>query len=311
MEEFLFTERYRPKTVEDCILPDRIKSVFQSCVEKKTIPNMMLVGPAGTGKTTIAKAMCNEVACDYLFINSSDERGIDTLRTKITNYASSISLTGGSKVIILDEADGITPQAQDALRGAIEAFSTNCTFILTANFKSKLINALHSRTSVVDFTLKSSEKPKMAQQLYKRLEFILTTEGITYDKTVLAKLVEKHFPDFRRVINELQRFASRGNIDAGVLADVDSLRSLNELVKSLKEKDFTKMRKWVVQNSDVDINSIYRSIYNGLVGFLKPESVPQAVVTIAKYQYQSAFVADQEICLVACLTELMCDCEVK
>ena len=309
MEEFIWSEKYRPKTVEECILPPRIKSVFQACVDKKTIPNMMLIGSAGVGKTTAAIAMCEEIGCDYLFIDSSEERGIDVLRTKITGFASTISLMGGSKVIILDEADGITPTAQDALRGTIQAFSTNCSFIFTANRKSKLIDALHSRTSVIDFTLKAPEKPKMAALLYKRLEQILTKENVTYDKAVLAKLIEKHFPDFRRVLNELQRFGSRGNIDAGVLADVENVRNLNELIKALKDKNFGAMRKWVVQNSDIDVSNIFRNVYNGLVSFLKPESVPQAVIIIAKYQYQAAFVVDQEINLVACLTELMVETE--
>ena len=311
MDEFLFEYKYRPSTVEECILPPRIKETFQTFVDKKIIPNMMLVGPPGAGKTTIALAMCKQLDVDYLFVNSSDERGIDTLRTKIMNFASTISLSGGPKVVILDEADGITPQAQDAMRGAIQAFSTNCTFILTANFKSKLIDALHSRTTVIDFTLKAAEKPKMASQLYKRLEYILTQESITYDKAVLAKLVEKHFPDFRRVINELQRLGSSGSITAGSLADLDSLKNLNDLVKALKAKDFPKMRKWMGQNTDVDPNTIFRNIYTGMSEFLKPESVPQAVIILAKYQYQSAFVADQEINAVACFTEIMVECEFK
>ena len=222
-----------------------------------------------------------------------------------------MSLTGGRKVIILDEADGLTKEAQDALRGAIEQFSINCTFILTCNFKARLIDAIHSRMAVIDFSLRASEKPSMAAKMFKRIEQILTTEGITYDKASLVKIVEKYFPDYRRLLGELQRFASLGSIDAGVLAQLDSIRKLSDLIKALKDKDFGGMRKWVVNNSDVDTSSIFRSVYDGLSEYMKPETIPVAVVTIAKYQYQSAFVADQEINLVACLTELMVECEFK
>jgi DNA polymerase III delta prime subunit len=255
--------------------------------------------------------MCDEIGCNYLFINSSEERGIDVLRTKVVGYASTVSLTGGRKVIILDEADGLTPDTQDALRGVIEKFSANCSFIFTCNFKAKIKDAIHSRCSIVDFTLKNNEKPTMASKMYKRLEQILTKESIEYDKTVLAKVVEKYFPDYRRTLNELQRYSVSGSIDAGIVPQLDSVRSLNELIKALKGKDFTAMRKWVVVNSDIDPSRIYRSIYDGLAEYLKPESIPGAVVTLAKYQYQSAFVADQELNLVACLTEIMVECEVK
>lgn len=311
MSDYLLVEKYRPHSVEDCILPDRIKSVFEEYVKEGNIPNLMLTGPAGCGKTTIAKAMCEQLGLNHLFINSSEERGIDMLRTKIKGYASTISLTGGRKVIILDEADYLTPEAQAALRGAIEEFSENCSFIFTCNFKARLIDALHSRCAVVDFGLKGDEKPKMAVKMLKRLEQILSTEGITYDKTVLVKLIERYFPDYRRLLNELQRHAVSGNIDAGVVSELSGIKSLSELIKALKDKDFSAMRKWVVVNSDVDTSRIYRNIYDGLMEFLKPESVPAAVVTLAKYQYQSAFVADQELNLVACLTELMVECEVK
>ena len=311
MSDYLLVEKYRPHTVEECILPDRIKSVFQEYVNTENIPNLMLTGPAGCGKTTIAKAMCEQLGLNHLFINSSEERGIDMLRTKIKGYASTISLTGGRKVIILDEADYLTPEAQAGLRGAIEEFSENCSFIFTCNFKARLIDALHSRCAVVDFSLKGDEKPKMASKMFKRLEQILNTEGITYDKAVLVKLVERYFPDYRRLLNELQRHSVSGSIDAGVVAQLDSIRSLADLIKALKEKDFSAMRKWVVVNSDVDTSRIYRNIYDGLTEFLKPDSIPAAVVTLAKYQYQAAFVADQELNLVACLTELMVECEVK
>ena len=311
MEDFLFVEKYRPHKIEDCILPERLKSVFQEYVNNENVPNLMLTGSAGCGKTTVARAMCEEIGLNHLFINSSDERGIDTLRTKIKGYASTISLTGGRKVIILDEADYLTPEAQAGLRGAIEEFSENCSFIFTCNFKARLIDALHSRCAVVDFSLKGDEKSKMAMQMFKRLTTILTTEGIEYDKTVLAKIVERYFPDYRRTLNELQRHATSGRIDTGVLAQVDNVRKLEELIKALKEKDFGTMRKWVVNNSDVDPARIFRDVYDGLYEYLKPDSIPAAVITLAKYQYQAAFVADQELNLVACLTEMMVECEVK
>jgi DNA polymerase III delta prime subunit len=310
-KEFLFTEKYRPKTVSECILPERLKKVFQEYVNSKTIPNLMLTGTAGVGKTTVAIAMCEEIGINYLFINSSEERGIDTLRTKIKNYASTVSLVGGRKVIILDEADYITPEAQAGLRGAIEEFSANCTFIFTCNFKSRLIDALHSRCSVIDFTLVNGERPKMAALFFKRLGEILTTENIQYDKQVLIKIVEKFFPDYRRTLNELQRYAGSGSIDSGMIAQITDVKNLSDLIKNLKEKNFGGMRKWVVVNSDIDPARIFRKIYDGLYEYMKPESIPQAVVIIARYQYQSAFVADQEINLVACLTEIMVDCEVK
>jgi DNA polymerase III delta prime subunit len=269
----------------------------------------MLTGSAGVGKTTIAKAMCDEIGINHLYINASENRGIDTLRTTIRNYASTVSLTGGLKVIILDEADYLTPEAQAAMRGAIEEFSSNCTFIFTCNFKSKLIDALHSRCSVIDFALKSDEKAKMASQLMKRMENILTQENVTYDKAVLAKIIEKYFPDYRRTLNELQRYSSSGSLDAGIVAQLSDVRKIGDLVKHLKEKNFGEMRKWCVINSDIEPARIYRKIYDGLYEYMKPHSIPQAVVTIGKYQYQAAFVADQEINLVACLTELMVDCE--
>ena len=311
MSEYLYVEKYRPHKIEDCILPDRLKKVFQEYVTEGNIPNLMLTGTAGCGKTTVAKAMCEEIGCNFLFINSSDERGIDTLRTKIKGYASTVSLTGGRKVIILDEADYLTPEAQAGLRGAIEEFSENCSFIFTCNFKARLIDALHSRCSVIDFALKGDEKAKMALQMFKRLSVILTQEGISYDKDVLGKIVQRYFPDYRRTLNELQRYSTSGNIDAGVLSQVESVRKLDDLIKALKEKDFSTMRKWVVNNSDIDQSRIFRSIYDNLCVYLKPESVPMAVVTLAKYQYQAAFVADQELNLVACLTELMVECEIK
>ena len=310
-DDFLWVEKYRPKTVSDCILPDRLKTVFQNFVDKKSIPNLMLTGTAGVGKTTVARAMCDEIGLSNMYINASKERGIDTLRTKVESYATSMSLTGGRKVIIMDEADNLTPDAQMALRGIIEGVSSNCTFIFTCNFKARIIDAIHSRCSVIDFKLEANEKPKMASQLFKRITQILKTETVTFDESVLAKIIEKHFPDYRRVLNELQRYASAGAIDAGVLAQVSDIRKMSDLVKYLKEKNFSDMRKWVTANSDVDPAKIYRRIYDSLYEYFKPQSIPQAVVILAKYQYQSAFVADQEINLTACLTELMVDCEIQ
>jgi len=309
MSEFLFVEKYRPKTVADCILPDRIKKTFQEYVDQGNIPNLMLTGSAGVGKTTVAKAMCEQLGLNHLFINSSEERGIDMLRTKIKGYASTISLTGGRKVIILDEADYLTPEAQAALRGAIEEFSENCSFIFTCNFKSRLIDALHSRCSVVDFTLKNEEKPKMAMQMFKRVCIILDKEEVNYDKAVVQQLVAKYFPDYRRTLNELQRHVGSGSIDAGVLAQISDVRKIADLIGYLKSGNFSDMRKWVVSNSDIEPARIYRRIYDSLYEYFKPESIPQAVVIIGKYQYQAAFVADQEINLVACLTEIMVDTE--
>jgi len=311
MEEFLWTEKYRPKKVSECILPDRIKNVFQEYVNTKSIPNLMLTGTAGVGKTTVAIAMCEEIGLNHLFINSSEERGIDTLRTKIKGYASTVSLVGGRKVIILDEADYITPEAQAALRGAIEEFSNNCTFIFTCNFKSRLIEALHSRCSVIDFALQGDEKPKMAASFFNRISEILTKENITYEKNVLIEITKKYFPDYRRTLNELQRYSTSGQIDAGILAQITSVRNIQDLIRYLKDKNFSDMRKWVVVNSDLDPARVYRKIYDSLYEYMKPESIPQAVVILAKYQYQGAFVADQEINLVACLTELMIDTEMK
>jgi DNA polymerase III delta prime subunit len=311
MNEFLWAQAYRPKTVQECILPERLKNVFQEFVHSGDIPNLMLTGTAGVGKTTIALAMCEELDISYLFINSSDERGIDVLRTKIKNYASTFSFDGKRKVIILDEADYITPEAQAALRGSMEEFSSNCSFILTCNFKARLIEAIHSRCSVIDFTLHGDEKPKMAAAFMSRITDILTKENVEYDKNVLVEIVKKYFPDFRRTLNELQRYSANGALDAGVLAQVSTIRNMNELVKHLKDKNFSEMRKWVVSNSDIDPARVYRKIYDSLYEYMKLECIPQAVVILAKYQYQSAFVADTEINLVACLTEIMIECEMK
>ena len=311
-EQLLWTEKYRPKTVEDCILPDAIKTTFQEYVKAGQIPNLLLSGTAGVGKTTIAKALCSEINCDFIVINGSDEgRKIDDIREKIKQYASSVSFSGGRKVIIIDEADYMNAESvQPFLRGFIEEFARNCSFIFTCNQKNMIIEPIHSRCAVIDFRIQNGQKAKMATQFFKRVEWILQQENITYDKEVIASLITKHFPDNRRILNELQRYSASGIIDKGILTTVAEIQ-LQELIKSIKEKDFGSMRKWVTQNLDNDSSRIFRKIYDGLYDYLKPNSIPNAVLIIARYQYQAAFVADQEINLVACLTEFMVELELK
>ena len=309
LEHLLFTEKYRPKTIAECILPDRLKTPFQEYVNQNNIPNLLLSGGAGVGKTTVAKAMCEEIGCDYMIINGSDENGVDVVRYKITNYASSMSLSGGRKVIIIDEADYLSPNAQAAFRNAIEEFASNCSFIFTCNYKNKLIDPLHSRCAVVDFTLKNNEKTQMAGQFFKRIQSILRSEEIDYDDKVIVELIKKHFPDFRRVINELQRYSQFGKIDGGILSHIVEV-SLGDIIKYIKDKDFGAIRKWVASN-DIDATTFFRKLYDNLYDVLKPQSIPQAVLILADYQYKAAFVSDQEINTVACLTELMVGCEFK
>ena len=309
-EHILWVEKYRPKTIEDCILPESLKATFQEYVNRKEIPNLLLSGSAGVGKTTVAKALCEEVGCDYIVINGSDDSGIDVLRNKIKNYASSVSLMGGRKVVIIDEADYLNPNStQPAFRGVIEEYASNCSFIFTCNFKNRIMDAIHSRCTCIDFKLNGS-KAKMASAFFKRVENILEIEGVKYDKPVVAEIITKHFPDNRRILNELQRYSVGGTIDKGLLASVSDVQ-LTELINSLKEKNFTAARKWVTNNLDNDPVLIFRKLYDTLNERLDAQSVPQLVLFLAKYQYQAAFVADHEINLVACLTEIMANCEFK
>jgi len=310
MDHLLWTEKYRPKTIEECILPERLKTPFQEYVNQKNIPNLLLSGGAGVGKTTVAKAMCNEIGCDYIVINGSDESGIDVFRTKIKNYASSMSLSGGRKVIIIDEADYLNPNStQPALRNAIEEFAGNCSFIFTCNFKNRIIEPLHSRCAVIEFGLKNGEKAKMAGSFFKRIQSVLQSEKVDYDDAVIAELVKKHFPDFRRIINEMQRYSQFGKIDSGILVQMGDVE-ISNIVKFIKDKDFGAIRKWVA-TTEIDAATLYRKLYDGLYDVLKPQSIPQAVIIIADYQYKQAFVADPEINTVACLTELMVSVEFK
>lgn len=308
--DFLWCEKYRPRTVSECILPANIKTTFQGYVDKKSIPNLFLIGSQGTGKTSIAKAMCNEVGCDYMFLNGSSENGIDTFRTKIQTYASSMSLTGAKKVIIIDEADGLTKNLFDALRSGIEAFHMSCSFVLTGNYRNKIPAPIFSRFTEIDFTIPKQEKKVVITQFFKRICSILEQENVSYDKEVVAALVNKYFPDNRKILVELQRYAMNGQIDNGILSQVGDIQ-LKDLITFLKDKNYSKTREWVVSNLDNDPNTIYRKIYDGIYSFLVPSSIPQVVLMIAKYQYQTAFVNDPEIQLLAFLTEVMVDAEFK
>lgn len=305
----LWVEKYRPKTLSDCILPIDLNAVFKGMVKEGTIPNMLFYGKAGTGKTTVARALAVDIGAEYIIINCSEENGIDTLRTKIRQYASTVSLSGNLKVIILDEFDYANPQSiQPALRGAIEEFHKNCRFILTCNYKSRVIEPLHSRCTGIDFTVPNAEKAQIAKAMMGRIEYILKTENIPYEQQVIANLIKKHFPDLRRIINELQKYSSSGKIDVGILSQGSS-ESYRELMGYMKSKDFTSCRKWVVQNLDLNTAEFFKRLYTELYSTLKPNSVPPAILHIADYQYKSAFAADQEINTMALLVQLMMDCE--
>ena len=312
-DEFLWVEKYRPKTIEECILPAQTKKTFLDFLDKGEVPNLLLAGPAGCGKTTVAKALCNQLGVDVYVINGSDEgRFLDTVRNSAKNFASTVSLTSDSKhkVIIIDEADNTTSDVQLLLRASIEEFSRNCRFIFTCNYKNKIIEPLHSRCSVVDFAINKRDKPTIAAEFFSRLNYILEQEKVETDKKVLAELINKHFPDWRRVLNECQRYAVSGKIDSGILAAFSDV-AVNDLIKNLKQKNFSEVRKWVVTNMDNDTSVLLRRIYDSLYDSLEHSSIPAAVLIIAKYQYQIAFVADQEINLLAALTEIMVECEFK
>jgi DNA polymerase III delta prime subunit len=309
MSEFLWVEKYRPKTISDCVLPQNLKNVFQEFVDKKNIPNLLLTGGPGVGKTTVARAMLEEVGADYIVINGSMNGNIDTLRNEIMQFASTVSFAGGRKYVILDEADYLNANStQPALRNFMEEFSNNCGFILTCNFKNRIIEPLHSRCSVVEFNISKEDKVSVATNFFNRCQDILTKESIEFDKKVLSCVITTHFPDWRRVINELQRYGATGRIDTGILVNSGE-SSIKELMTHLKGKSFTEMRKWVAQNSDVDTASLFRRLYDMSSQYLKPQSIPQLVLLLADYQYKAAFVADHEINIVACFTEIMTDCE--
>ena len=313
MSDFIWVEKYRPQKIEDCILPKSIKKTFQDFLSKGEIPNMLLSGPPGIGKTTVAKCLCNQLGADYYVINGSDEgRFLDTVRNNAKNFASTVSLTSDSKhkVIIIDEADNTTPDVQLLLRASIEEFSGNCRFIFTCNYKNKIIEPLHSRCAVIEFSVNGKEKQGIAANFFTRLNYILEQERVDADKKVLAELINKHFPDWRRVLNECQRYSVGGKIDSGILAHFSDVK-INDLTKNLKAKNFSEVRKWCVNNLDNDPAVLLRRLYDSFYECLVPSTIPAAILILAKYQYQIAFVADQEINLLACLTEIMVECEFK
>ena len=310
-EEFLWVEKYRPRVLDDTILPAELKSTFKEFVRKGDIPNLLLSGGPGVGKTTVARAMLEELQCDYIVINGSMNGNIDTLRNEILQFASSVSFTGGRKYVILDEADYLNANStQPALRNFMEEFSTNCGFILTCNFKNRIIQPLQSRCSTVDFTIKNSDKPVLAGLFFNRICTVLDMESVKYDKKVIAAFITKHFPDWRKVINELQRYSATGTIDSGILANIEQV-TVKELIEHMRSKNFTNVRKWVAQNIDNDVASIFRKFYDQAGDLFTPASIPQLILTLADYQYKAAFVVDQEINLSACLAEIMVNCEFK
>jgi len=311
MSEYLWVEKYRPQKIDDCVLSSQIKKTFHDIVDSGESQNLLLSGGAGCGKTTVAKALCNELDTDWIMINCSEDGNIDTLRTKIRNFASTVSLSGNKKVVILDEFDYSNAQStQPALRGFIEEFSSNCRFILTCNYKNRIIPPIHSRCTCIDFKIPTKEKPKLASQMLERIKTILDKEEIEHEEKVLAELVMKHFPDFRRIINELQRYSVAGIIDVGILSQIGDIK-IKELISAMKEKEFSKVRKWVVDNIDNDQTQLFRKLYEGMYINLIKQSIPQSILVLAEYQYKAAFVADHEINMTACLTELMMHCEFK
>ena len=311
MQEYLWVEKYRPQTIDECILPKNLKETFKQFIQTGELPNFLFCGTAGVGKTTVAKALCNEVGAEYLLINGSEESGIDVLRTKIKSFASTVSLTDSKKVIILDEADYLNPNStQPALRAFIEEFSNNCRFIFTCNYKNRIIEPLHSRCSVIDFKIENAEKAEIAGAFFKRTMGILKTGNIDADQKVVAELVTKHFPDWRRVLNELQRYSVSGKIDSGILVNMTE-DSFKELLKNMKDKNFTEVRKWVAKNGDSETINIFRQLYDTASVNLEPASIPQLVLILADYQYKAAFVADHELNLMAALTEVMAQCKMK
>jgi len=310
-EMFLWVEKYRPQKIDECVLPQALKNTFRQYVEQGELPNFLFTGSAGVGKTTIAKALCNEIGAEFMMINGSEESGIDTLRTKIKGFASTISLTDAKKVVILDEADYLNANStQPALRGFIEEFANNCRFILTCNFKNRIIEPIHSRCAVVEFKIDNKDKQEIAATFFKRAVSILKQEQIEFDPKVVVELVMKHFPDYRRILNELQRYSVSGKIDSGILVNM-SEESFKGLIKLLKEKDFTEVRKWVSKNSDSDTTSLFRELYDSAATTIEPNSVPQLVLILADYQYKAAFVADHELNIMAALTEIMAQCKFK
>ena len=311
MTEFLWVEKYRPQKIAETILPSHIKATFEQIVDGGELHNMLLTGTAGVGKTTVAKALCNELDLDYLIINGSEEGNIDTLRNKIKQFASTVSLSGGYKVVILDEADYLNPQStQPALRGFIEEFSANCRFILTCNFKNRIIQPLHSRCTVIEFNIAKKDMPVLCNQFHNRVKTILGAEKVDHDPKIVAELIMKHQPDWRRVINELQRYGSGGIIDSGILVNLAD-DSIDDLIKFLKLKDFRKMRQWVADNMDSEPAAIFRKLYDTMYEYVDGKSIPQLVLILADYQYKNSFVADHELNLVACLTEIMANTEFK
>lgn len=310
-EQFLWVEKYRPQTIDEAILPESLKVTFKEFIASGQLPNFLFCGTAGVGKTTIAKALCNEIGAEYLLINGSEESGIDVLRTKIKSFASSVSLTDSKKVVILDEADYLNANStQPALRGFIEEFSANCRFIFTCNFKNRIIEPLHSRCSVIEFKIDGKEKQGIAAQFFKRATHILTQEGISFDPKVVAEVVTRHFPDYRRILNELQRYSVSGTIDTGILVNLSD-DSYRDLITNLKNKDFTAVRKWVAKNSDMETTQLFRELYDKAVDFLEPKSIPSLVLVLADYQYKAAFVADHELNTMAAMTEIMIQCNFK